>query len=67
MEDIEIVTFRIFDRWGILMFEGDNTTAEWNGISRGMQAVPGVYVYYMEVKCPAGQVNFIKGNVTLLR
>ncbi len=65
--DIQIITFRIFDRWGNLVFEGSNDNAEWNGTYHGALAEPGVYVYYMEVKCPAGQVNFMKGNITMLR
>lgn len=65
--DIQVVTFRVFDRWGNLMFEGDSNHAEWNGTYHGSMVDPGVYVYYMEVKCPSGQLNLLKGNVTMLK
>jgi gliding motility-associated-like protein len=64
--------FRIFNRWGQLVFERNNIAANvagegWDGKVNGMPASPDVYVYTVEVICTAG-ANFVKkGNVTLFR
>jgi len=64
--------FRIFNRWGQLVFErtGVNTndpTKGWDGIYKGVKLNPDVFVYYVEVICDKGAVNLLKGNITLLR
>lgn len=66
----EIKTFRVFNRWGALMYEALNTPLEtigWNGIFKGKSVGPGVYVYYIEVIHGDGSTELIKGDVTLVR
>lgn len=72
----EVVVFRIFDRWGNLVFEKENLTAPTNiddgwdgrrGNSANSRLVPGVYVYSAVVKFIDDiQLNF-SGEVTLIR
>jgi PKD repeat protein len=77
-----VKTFRVFNRWGEVVFEKYNyKPAEsqssfatrppddqgWDGYVRGKLANPDVYVYVVEVLCENGTPFFYKGNVTLLR
>jgi len=64
--------FRIFNRWGQLVFERSNFSANdaqqgWDGKVNGIQANPDVYVFTAEVVCTAGENFVLKGNVTLVR
>ncbi len=64
--------FRIFNRWGELIFERDNFPTNdasygWDGRVNGKLSNPDVFVYTVEVMCDTGGILFLKGNVTLLR
>ena len=67
-----ILSFRIYDRWGELVFERDNIGANdisngWNGTINGVKAQSDVYVYTAELVCNNKQTSIFKGNVTLIR
>ena len=67
-----VKTFRIFNRWGQLVFERynvlpNNATDGWNGTYNGKSLQSDVYVYMMEILCENGNVIPVKGNVTLLK
>jgi gliding motility-associated-like protein len=67
-----IKSFRVFNRWGQLIFErynvAPNTASEgWNGTYNGKDVQTDVYVYMMEVVCENGSIIPVKGNITLLR
>ncbi|MFT7344268.1 MAG: gliding motility-associated-like protein [Lentimonas sp.] len=59
--------FKVFDRWGGLVFESYSTDVGWDGKLKGKLLDPDVYDYFLKVVCVDGQENIIKGNVTLLR
>lgn len=65
--------FRIFDRWGQLVFEAHNGAANetywgWDGTNqRGEKLNPAVFVYTYEIECINHEVVTGKGNVTLVR
>ncbi len=67
-----IKIFRIFDRWGELLFEAadfpinDNNTG-WNGEFKGQEMPAGVYAWYLEVEFVDGQFEKYKGETTLIR
>lgn len=63
----ESFVFRVFNRWGEMVFETDDVTRGWDGSWRGKQLAPDVYDYYVEGFCIDGQSFFMKGNVTLIR
>ena len=46
----EILGYRlkVFDRWGMLVYEGDQPDEGWNGDFRGKKAGQGAYVYLIE-------------------
>lgn len=64
---ISQLLFRIYDRWGELVFETQSGHIGWDGSFRGKAMDPDVYDYYLEVDCIGGQHNIIKGNITLLK
>jgi len=64
---IEKMIFRVFDRWGELVFESTDPNFGWNGIFRDKKLDPDVYDYYLDVTCIGGLNSIIKGNVTLMK
>ena len=70
---IEIVQeFRIFDRWGALVFEAQNVIPGiddfgWDGKLKGEDLVQGVYVYFLKVIFSDGTSELITGDVTIIR
>ena len=58
--------FRIFNRWGKLVFETTNIDNGWDGSYNGKEQPVGTYVYVIEATTPEEQV-MIKGNISLLR
>lgn len=67
-----IRSFRIFNRWGDLVFERTNVqpndiNSGWNGTHKGKIASPDVYIYTLEVVCNNNTIFNEKGNVTLMR
>jgi gliding motility-associated-like protein len=60
--------FRIFDRWGKLLFETFNENNGWDGTNlKGEKLITGVYVYVAEARCYTGETIIKKGNITLLK
>ncbi|MEP6465349.1 MAG: PKD domain-containing protein [Parafilimonas sp.] len=67
-----IKSFRVFNRWGQIVFERFNTVPNnandgWNGSFNGKPLPSDVYVYIMEVECENNIIIPFKGNVTLVR
>ncbi len=60
-------TFRIYDRWGELIFSADDPQIGWDGSMDGKQAPEAVYVYQIESKQPDGSTFRRVGSVTLIR
>jgi gliding motility-associated-like protein len=64
---IEGMLFRVFDRWGEMVFESTDRTIGWDGTFRGKQLDPDVYDYYLKAVCIDGAESIVKGNITLMR
>jgi gliding motility-associated-like protein len=67
-----IKTFRIYNRWGELLFERTNINLNdagnaWDGTYKGDTPHPDVYVYIIEAVCYTGEDISIKGDVTIIR
>jgi gliding motility-associated-like protein len=66
-------SFQIFDRWGVLMWEGRNLLSSgegspgWNGRRNGQSAPAGVYAYKIEILFIDGRIITYRGDVTLVR
>ncbi len=59
----------IWNRWGEKVYETSDPDIGWNGQKEndGTNSPVGVYVYTIEYTGPRGQVNELKGHVTLIR
>jgi gliding motility-associated-like protein len=64
---VEEMVFRVFDRWGEMVFESFDRTNGWDGTYRGRDLDPDTYDYYLKVTCIGGDEAIVKGNITLLR
>ena len=59
--------FRIFNRWGQLVFETTVNGKGWNGKLKGTDQGSGSYVWIVKGKDFTGKTVFEKGMVTLIR
>ncbi len=59
--------FRIYDRWGVVVYDGTDIDAGWDGTYKGVPQPMGVYVYEITAITQNGKVFTKAGNVTLLR
>jgi gliding motility-associated-like protein len=59
--------FKIFNRWGELVFETTDQKIGWDGTFKGREVDPEVFVYYLEAICIGGENYFEKGNITVIR
>jgi gliding motility-associated-like protein len=59
--------FRIFNRWGNMIFETTNIDEGWNGEYKGVPQPVGVFVYVVQGVSKSGKIFTKQGNVTLLR
>lgn len=66
-----ILSFRVFDRWGVLMFEAlDYSPKEdigWDGYFKGIRVNEGVYLAHVQVRKLNGEIENVVGEVMLLR
>jgi gliding motility-associated-like protein len=61
------VDFKIYDRWGELVFETKSLSQGWDGTFRGKPVDPGVFVYHLKVTCYNHEIFYKKGNITVIR
>ncbi|PSK94135.1 choice-of-anchor L domain-containing protein [Taibaiella chishuiensis] len=59
--------FRIFNRWGNMVFETSNIDQGWDGRYKGQEQPLGVYIYSVDAETSTGKKFRKDGNVTLLR
>lgn len=59
--------FRIFNRWGNLVFETKNISDGWDGAFKGQPQPFGVYIYEVQAVSNAGKIITKQGNITLIR
>ncbi len=67
-----ILTFRVYDRWGSLVFnavgiEANKLNQGWDGRFKGEPMNPGVFVYYTEILFIDGSKKELKGDISLIR
>ena len=67
-----IKTFRIFNRWGEVVFEKANFNANdassgWDGTFKGAKLNPDVFVYTIDIICENNTILSYKGNIALIR
>jgi gliding motility-associated-like protein len=67
-----MISFRIFNRWGELLFERRNVPINdersgWDGSYKGQPLLPDTYIYSMTGRCPTGELMEFKGDVSIVR
>ncbi len=67
-----IRSFRIFNRWGEVVFEKSNfkandETSGWNGTYKGKKLDPDVFVYTIDIVCENNTLLTYKGNIALIQ
>ncbi len=67
-----VLRFRIFDRWGELLYEAggfevNTATIGWDGTFRGTPMSSGVFIWEVDALLPDGRQETFKGHTTLLR
>ncbi len=65
--NIHEMVFRIYNRWGEMVFESTDAKVGWDGTYKGRKVDPDVFDYYLKVKCIGGAEETLKGNVTILK
>mgnify|MGYP005666498643 CR=1 FL=1 len=69
---MSIKTFKIFSRWGSLVFETNDIPTNdeslgWDGTFLGRPVNPGVFAFFAEVEFIDGEVVLYEGDVTVVR
>ena len=67
LETVEVQEFKIFNRWGKLVYDNYDETEGWDGRIDGKDAPAEVYAYIIRLGFKGGASYSNKGNVTLLR
>lgn len=60
-------SFRVYNRWGNVVFETSDIDEGWDGMSKGAPQPMGVYVYIIEAVSTTGKRFVLEGDVTLVR
>ncbi len=66
LENESIVYFRIYNKWGTIMYESTDNQAQWNGSYKGKLQPQGEYGYIIAVKFPSGVTEVYKGTLMLI-
>jgi gliding motility-associated-like protein len=61
------MTFRIYNRWGELVFQSNDPNIGWDGTFKGTVQPMDVYSYTLEASFSNGKQQQKKGNITLIR
>ena len=68
VKGVEEFNMQIYDRWGNLIFESNNSTIGWDGYDRnGRLMQSGVFVYKLTLRLSDGQRTTQIGDITMIR
>ncbi len=62
-----LVSFRIYNRWGTEVFATNDITQGWDGKLNGSEQPMGVYVYIIDATLSSGRRYYQQGSFTLIR
>ncbi len=66
-KEINIVNFKVFNRWGEVIYDNDSPSTGWNGSYEGEFVPPDVYAYFIEIGIEGCNNKIKKGNVTVIK
>ena len=64
---VDEIDFKIFDRWGEVVFHSQSINATWDGTFNGKPLNSAVFVYSAQVTYIDGREQTQQGNITLIR
>ena len=64
---LQEVLFRVYSRWGVMLFESEEIDGCWDGTYNGSEMNTGVYVFTVKATLINGEEVELKGNVSLFR
>lgn len=64
---IATANFRVYDRWGELVFHTKDYSVGWDGNFHGLKSSTDVYVYEAQIEMRSGEKYILKGDVTVIR
>ncbi len=67
MTDERLIDFKVFNRWGTILFRTTDPNSGWDGTNKGQPQPIGVYGYVIQIGYPDGYVETYKGTVTLIK
>ena len=67
MESVLAVDFKIFNRWGELIFRTNDIFSSWDGTYSGENVPEDVYIYVIETTSILNEKDKFVGHVTLIR
>ena len=65
--EIEVTTFKVYNRWGELLYDNESPTQGWNGVYNGEIVPADVYAYFIEVSIDGCDSISKKGSVTVIK
>ncbi len=67
--EIEVQEFKVYDRWGKLVYDNETPETGWDGLINGKPAVADVYVFLIKLSFPEGNCDLpeMLGDLTLVR
>ncbi len=66
-QDVLTLDFRVFNRWGELVFQTNNLSQGWDGLYKGVPQEMDVYAWMLSARFSNNKSVTKSGNVTLLR
>lgn len=63
----KLIAFRVFNRWGQMIFETQHPDVGWDGKHKGELCEMGTYYYLIIIAYPDTRLNTFKGDITLIR
>ncbi len=63
----ELLAFKIFNRWGEMVFESTDMNVGWDGYYKGMLQNNDVYVYKVKAMTWTNETKALEGHINLLR
>lgn len=64
---LETVLFRVYSRWGELLYESEDIDGCWDGTNGGSDLNTGVYTFTVQATLINGEEVELKGNTTLFK
>jgi gliding motility-associated-like protein len=64
---LTITDFKVFSRWGKMVYDNDNPAEGWDGKFDGQELPSDVYAYLITLRFDDGSLITLRGDVTLVR